>query len=37
MSFFSKLFNENQSDSNGNAVDWIPLQTLEQVDEIIEN
>jgi bacillithiol system protein YtxJ len=37
MSFFSKLFNENQSDSNDNAVDWIPLQTLEQVDEIIEN
>ena len=37
MSFFSKLFNENQSDSNGNAVDWIPLQNQEQVDEIIEN
>ena len=37
MSFFSKLFNENQSDSNGNAVDWISLQTLEQLDEIIEN
>ncbi|RBA27329.1 bacillithiol system redox-active protein YtxJ [Flavobacterium tibetense] len=37
MSFFSKLFNENQSDSSGNAIDWIPLQTLEQVDEIIEN
>jgi len=37
MSFFSKLFNENQSDSNGNAIDWIPLQTLEQLDEIVEN
>lgn len=37
MSFFSKLFNENLSDSNVNEVDWIPLQTLEQLDEIIEN
>lgn len=36
MSFFSKLFNENQSDSNGNAIDWIPLQTLEQLDVIVQ-
>jgi bacillithiol system protein YtxJ len=37
MSFFSKLFNENQSDSNVNEVDWIPLQTLEQLDVIVQD
>lgn len=35
MSFFSKIFNENSS--NGNQVNWIPLETLEQLDKIVED
>lgn len=37
MRFFSNLFNENQSDLNGNQVNWIPLQTLAQLEAIDEN
>jgi bacillithiol system protein YtxJ len=33
MSFFSKIFNENSS--NVNQVNWIPLETLEQLDKIV--
>jgi bacillithiol system protein YtxJ len=35
MSFFSKLFNEESS--NISKIEWIPLETLEQLDVIIQS
>jgi bacillithiol system protein YtxJ len=35
MSFFSKLFNEESSNAN-KKVAWIPLETLGQLDEIVQ-
>ena len=34
MSFFSKLFNEESS--NTNKIEWIPLETIEQLDTIVQ-
>jgi bacillithiol system protein YtxJ len=36
MSFFSKLFNEDSSESGANNVNWIPLNEMELVEDIAQ-